>query len=255
MFADDSPSALPYCGAPPLPAEIWSRWNGDPLLIALLAALLALPRDRHGGRRSGASFTIGWLIVVVLSVSPLCALTSALFSARAAHHALLIAAAAPLLVAGGLRLPRLARDGAAIPLAAAIQAATLWIWHLPAPYAAALSHDGVYLAMQVTLLASALLFWSSLRQPSAPAGTVLLALLATTLQMGLLGALITFASTPLYAPHLQTTAAWGLSALEDQQLGGLIMWVPASLPALGAALLVIVRRLAGERAGRAEARP
>jgi putative membrane protein len=65
-------------------------------------------------------------------------------------------------------------------------------------------------------------------------------------QMGLLGALITFAGEPLYAPHLLTTAAWGLTPLEDQQLGGLIMWAPAAAVYLVAALLVAGRWLRDE---------
>lgn len=245
MSVDASLAALPYCGAPPVPAEIWSRWNGDPVLLALLAALAAVAIRRGEPARRRTWFALGWLGLVVLAVSPLCAATSALFSARAAHHLLLIAVVAPMLVAGGLRLPPPAGGATGIRIAAVLQALTLWFWHLPGPYAAALSHDGIYWAMQASLLGGALLFWSGLTAPSAPTGAVLVALLGTTLQMGFLGALITFAAAPLYAPHLGTTAAWGLSALEDQQLGGLLMWVPGGLPYLAAAVLVVARRLAG----------
>ncbi len=62
--------------------------------------------------------------------------------------------------------------------------------------------------------------------------------------MGLLGAVITFARVPLYPPHFATTDPFGLSALADQQLAGLIMWVPATIPYLAAALLLIGRGLA-----------
>jgi putative membrane protein len=120
----------------------------------------------------------------------------------------------------------------------------LWAWHYPPLYAAALSNDAVYWAMQGSLLATATGFWVALRRASV--ATVVAALLATMVQMGLLGALITFAGEPLYAPHLLTTAAWGLTPLEDQQLGGLIMWAPAAAVYLVAALLVAGRWLRDE---------
>src|SRR3546814_6882199 len=88
--------------------------------------------------------------------------------------------------------------------------------------------------MQLSLLASAMAFWAALRGASAP--TAILLLLAMMVQMGLLGALITFAGAPLYAPHYATTMVWGLTPLEDQQLAGLIMWAPAAAFYLGAAL-------------------
>src|SRR3546814_11484875 len=88
--------------------------------------------------------------------------------------------------------------------------------------------------MQLSLLASAAAFWGALRRVSSP--TAILLLLAMMVQMGLLGALITFAGAPLYAPHYATTMVWGLTPLEDQQLAGLIMWAPAAAFYLGAAL-------------------
>jgi putative membrane protein len=66
-------------------------------------------------------------------------------------------------------------------------------------------------------------------------------------QMGLLGALLTFAARPLYAPHLASTAAWGFSPLEDQQLAGLVMWAPAAGIYLGAALWLLARWLGPDR--------
>jgi cytochrome c oxidase assembly factor CtaG len=66
----------------------------------------------------------------------------------------------------------------------------------------------------------------------------LLASLVSTVQMGLLGALITLAPRPLYAPHLLTTDAWGLAPLEDQQLGGLVMWIPGGVAYVVGALAV-----------------
>ena len=65
-------------------------------------------------------------------------------------------------------------------------------------------------------------------------------------EMGLLGALLTFSQNAIYAPHALTTAAWGLSPLEDQQLAGLIMWAPGALAYLAAALARLYRLLEGE---------
>jgi putative membrane protein len=62
---------------------------------------------------------------------------------------------------------------------------------------------------------------------------------ASSVQMGFLGALITLASRAVYTPHALTTAAWGLTPLQDQQLGGLIMWVPGCLVFLAFALLAM----------------
>ena len=96
--------------------------------------------------------------------------------------------------------------------------------------------------MQASLLGSAMAFWAALRRAAAPVTIALL--LATMVQMGLLGALLTFAGSPLFGPHLLTTAPWGLSPLADQQLAGLIIWAPGSGLYLAAALLTGWRLLA-----------
>ncbi len=233
----------PYCGAAPLPSELLSRWNLDPvLLLGLAGVVLAWNRFSNltPERRYWLAAATG--LALVLFVSPFCALTSALFSARVTHHVLLTAAIAPLLM---LAVPRerLQLPGS-LALWTAVQAVVFWLWHAPPLYAAALSSDAVYWVMQITLLGSAFGFWTALRRASE-AGAVA-ALLASTVQMGLLGAIITFAGVALYAPHGGTTAPWGLSPLEDQQLAGLIMWVPTAGLYLGIALFVANRWLARE---------
>lgn len=235
---------LPYCGAAPLPGEWLTRWNFDPLLIAgLIAAALgwhlAIGRQAPGRRKW---FAAAFALVLILFVSPFCALTSALFSARVVHHVLLTTVVAPLLV---LSLPasRMRLPGPLVFWTAAY-ALIFWAWHGPGLYSLALSSDAVYWLMQGTLLVSALGFWSALRRSTEPASVA--ALLATMVQMGLLGALITFAANPLYAPHFASTLPWGLDPLEDQQLAGLIMWVPAAAIYLAAALVIAGRWLARE---------
>lgn len=233
------PIWIPYCGAAPLPSEWLGRWNFDPVLIAVLACFALLFHVRSASlepaRRwcSGAAF----LLLAVLFISPFCALTSALFSARVVHHILMTAAVAPLLAASmpvrELRLP------GSLAVWTAVQAIIFWAWHSPPIYSWALSNDLAYWLMQISMLASAVGFWIAIRRASAPAAVG--ALLATMVQMGLLGALITFSASPLYAPHLASTIAWGYTPLEDQQLAGLIMWAPAAGLYLGAALVLIGR--------------
>lgn len=178
-------------------------------------------------------------LTILLFVSPFCALSSALFSARVTHHVLLAAVLAPLIVFG-VPKTRLQLPGS-LGLWTITQALVFWLWHSPGLYAEALSSDLVYWAMQLSLVATAVGFWAALRRSTAPAGIA--ALLVSTVQMGLLGALITFAGSPLYAPHFLTTEPWGLTALQDQQLAGLIMWAPSAGLYLAAALLLAQRRL------------
>uniref|UniRef100_Q07JU3 Cytochrome c oxidase assembly protein n=1 Tax=Rhodopseudomonas palustris (strain BisA53) TaxID=316055 RepID=Q07JU3_RHOP5 len=240
----------PYCGAAPLPAELLSRWNFDPALLAVMggAGLLhmgALLRDEAplGQNRRAVLAATGWALLVVLLVSPLCALTSALFSVRVAHHVVLVAGVAPLLALSLPRDLRVTWIGRAAGAAFIIHMVLLWFWHAPAPYAAALADPRIFWAMELSLLGSAMLLWMAVLSPAARLGAALAMLLGSVVQMGLLGAVITFARTPLYAAHLGVTAPWGLSALQDQQLAGLIMWVPASIPYLAAALALVASRL------------
>src|SRR3546814_13576847 len=93
--------------------------------------------------------------------------------------------------------------------------------------------------MQISLLLSACGLWVALLQSSAPKAAA--ALLAMMVQMGLLGALLTFSGSALYAPHLLTNQAWGMSPLQDPQLAGLIMLVPAAGMYLGGVMFRLVR--------------
>jgi putative membrane protein len=228
----------PYCGVGPTPLDLAMRWNLDPMLLIALAVLAALLwwRTRAQPRRRAAG-AAALMVLVVTFVSPLCALSSALFSARTVHHVLLVAAAAPLLSAA-LPPPR-----AKLPLAAtvAVQTAVFWAWHAPGAYGAALSNEAIYGLMQLSLLGSATLFWRAAR--SAESWPAAIGQIATMIQMGLLGALLALAPKAIYAPHLATAQAWGLTPLEDQQLAGLIMWIPAGTIYLAAAVAAARRGL------------
>lgn len=222
---------VPYCGAGATPADLMSRWNLDPVLLLVLVAGYA-GLILH--RRAWALPTAALALMLLIFVSPLCALSSALFSARTVHHVLLVAVAAPLLAwSVPIRLP----GGLVVSLAA--HAAVFWAWHAPAAYGWAMSNDLAYWLMQLSLLGSAVWFWSAVRATAAPAAVA--ALLVATVQMGLLGALLTFGGRALYEPHFSTTVAWGLAPLQDQQAAGLIMWAPAAAIYLICALVLLGR--------------
>ncbi|WP_439574827.1 cytochrome c oxidase assembly protein [Phreatobacter sp.] len=234
-----SASERPYCGPAPSPAELWSAWNLDPLLIAAFAvALCGLPL--LGGARERGCFLAGLGLLAVALMSPLCALTVALFSARSFHHLVVAAMAAPLIA---LALPAARRSGPLLPLVAS--SLVLWLWHWPAIYAAAFSSHVIYWALQIGLLAGFVWFWRAVLSPNTPPFAALLALGAGAAQMGLLAALLTLAPRPLYAVHGLGPLAWGLDPLTDQQLGGLLMWVPAFFVYGGLAMAAARRQAAG----------
>lgn len=200
------------------------------------------------GLGRAAVFTAGLGAIVVALVSPLDGLSALLFSAHMAQHLLLTVVAPPLLVLArpGLPLllgltPRL-RQGLSRasyrylrPLAGSpawlagvvlLQAAVMWFWHVPSMYEAALANSWIHGLEHVTMFAGALLVWMVILNPRLHA-TAIAALFFTALQGLALGALLTFAPRIIY-PSYQT-GAWGLTALEHQQLGGLLMWVPTGV--------------------------
>lgn len=227
------PVWIPYCGPGPTPADWLARWNPDPVLLVALALGLAVAVWRMSGRERMCG-TAAVVVLAIVFVSPLCALSSALFAARTVHHVLLVAVAAPMIA---WSLPR--RPAGPLALATAAQAAVFWAWHAPSAYGWALSNDAAYWLMQISLLGTAVWFWAAVRRASAPAAVA--ALLIAMVAMGLLGALLTFTGQPVYEPHFLTTAAWSLSPLDDQQAAGLIMWAPAAAVYLAAALMVLGR--------------
>jgi putative membrane protein len=128
-----------------------------------------------------------------------------------------------------------------------LHAAALWGWHAPALFESALERPPIHDAQHISFLLTALLFWNGLLRARAAGneGVSVLYLFTTTVHSGVLGALITFASHPWFPHYRETAPAWGFSALEDQQLGGLIMWVPASLVYVGVALVLLARWIQG----------
>lgn len=210
-----------YCGSAPTAASWLERWNGDAVLItALVLAAGTMMALRGGERRAGL---IAIAILAIVFVSPLCALSVALFSMRTLHHLLLIGVAAPLLaVAVPTRTP--------LPPSIALSVATitLWFWHIPAAYDAALANKLIYWTMQASLLATAWSYWDAVRRADPPVALTLIATGAA--QMGMLGAILTFVTRPLYGTHLATTVPFGIGPVADQQLAGLAMWVIGLVP-------------------------
>ena len=233
---------VPYCGSPPLPGHL--TWNTDPVLIGILALagcayFIRARRSQNITRRSQLWSSAGFVIAVAAFVSPLCNLSVALFSARVTQHMILILIAAPLLVLGrfevllSLNLGRKREAESAgwkLGLSGTAFAIALWTWHLPGPYDATLQSNIAYWLMHVTTFGTALLLWHGLlRSSSSSLGAALIVGFATATQMSILGAILTLSSRALFSVHQSTTWPWGLSPLEDQQLGGLIMWFPAGV--------------------------
>jgi putative membrane protein len=225
-----APGFIPYCGSPPTPGAL--DWNLDPVLIAVLLALSVAHVGfaySHGVAKQGAAAcAFGWLVLSLALISPLCNLSVALFSARVTQHMVIALLAAPLMARGLVFAPAARRLPTGYAwMAAVVFAAIFWIWHSPAFYDETLRSNLVYWLMHATTVAAALGLWIAVFTSSGPLAFLLL--FASGLQMSLLGALLTFADVPLFSVHEFTTAAWGLTWLQDQQLGGLVMWVPAGL--------------------------
>jgi putative membrane protein len=249
-------------GSPTFVTLPWSfePWEvGSVGVVALLyvVGLLRLWTRAGVGRgvrvAEAASYGCGLLAIVAALMSPLDGLADALFSAHMVEHELLMVVAAPLLVLGrplaawvwavpaswrraiggsfrrpGWRRPWLVFAGP--PCAWMLHALALWLWHLPALFEAALESEGIHATQHICFLGTALVFWWSVLGGTSrrDRGIALLSIFTTMVHTGALGALFTLSTRVWYPSYLATAPAWGLTALEDQQLGGIIMWVPTA---------------------------
>jgi putative membrane protein len=210
----------------PLAGELLTRFNPDPVLLAALIVAMSL-QLWHGGltRRRRVMSVLGWIVASIAFMSPLCALSVALFSARVAQHMILVLIAAPMIALGVPMKAR--RAGWPLWLSALLFFFSLWFWHMPLPYEATFGSVAVYWSMHICLFGSAICLWSELLHHSrAQMAEAFIIGALTSMQMGLLGAILSLAEHALFRSHLTTAWAWGLTPLEDQQLGGVIMWVP-----------------------------
>ena len=279
--------AAAHDGQPIVPHDLWGAWSFEPWVVLGLGASLAVyamglrrlwtrAGRGHGVRRwECASFLVGWAVLALSLVSPLHALGSALLSAHMVQHELLMLVAAPLLVLGRPMVaalwaaPQSWRRGAgAVALrdvvqspwgwmtapfaAAAIHAAAIWLWHAPGLYERAVRSEVLHALQHVAFIGTALLFWWALlhaRRSRTRDGQAIAVLFMTALHTGALGALLAFAPSLWYSVYAATTGPWGLSPLEDQQMAGMIMWIPGGGAYIIAGLALTLRVLGGSPTG------
>jgi putative membrane protein len=117
----------------------------------------------------------------------------------------------------------------------------IWVWHLPVLFQATLTSELVHAAQHLSFVGSALLFWWAIVHPPrrAALGLSIVYLFTTAVHTAVLGALMAFARTPWYPSYASSVAAWGMTPLDDQQVAGLVMWIPASFAYLIAALIIM----------------
>lgn len=244
-------------------------WVSLPLMIVLLAYFIGTWRmlkkrkqlSTHTKKRLGL-FLGGWLCLVIALLSPVDSLGNSFFSMHMVQHELLMIIAAPLLV---LSRP-LASWAWALPktdvvlfntitankhfsafwrflihpfTAWTVHATVLWGWHIPYMFENALHRNWLHDIQHFSFFSSALLFWWSLLRGNNAHNAIfpVISLFTTALHTALLGALLTFSSQVWYPSYIIANGGTE-HALKDQQLGGLIMWVPGGLPYLVITLLL-----------------
>ena len=278
--------AVAHGGQPHDWHDLVRAWSFEPLVVIGLVASLIMflvglwRRNRSTRMWEGICFAGGWLALLIALVSPLHAWGRVLFSAHMSQHEVLMLVAAPLLVLGrpiivflwafpvnwSRRIGNLGKVGwvqrawrlLTIPLVAwLVHAVALWIWHVPVLFEAVLQNEWVHTLQHLSFLISALLFWWALihgPQGAMGYGAAVLYLFTTSIHSGALGALLTLTGSVWYPSYTGLTSSWGLTPLEDQQLGGLIMWIPAGLVYIiaGLALFAGWLREAEVRAARRE---
>lgn len=222
------------------------------LTVLLLAAALGLYllglrrlwRKAGPGRgihyRNLAAFVLGWLVIGLALLSPLHHYAERLLWAHMVQHELLMVLAAPLLVLGRpleawrwvfpLRVPKVLSDPV---FAWGLHAAGIWAWHIPVLFEAAVRNPWLHLLQHTSFFVPAAIFWWTVLAPGPRQLVGVLSLLTTMMHTGALGALMTFSRTPWYAGY----------GLEDQQLAGLVMWVPAGIAYPLGALFLLSRSL------------
>ena len=272
---------------PVAPGDLLGHWSLDPfVLVPLLALHLLYGRGVFALRRRRgslplalapwrvASFLGGELCLLAALASPLDALSGTLLSAHMVQHVILIAVAPLLLVLGRPEIAcvqglpegarrRLARSSAwrglarvagaaSRPLpATALHGTALWFWHAPGLFEAAAGDPTLHRIEHFCFFGTAVLFWRGVLGSDRSAATAFAgsgAALITLIHGGFLSALLSLSPSVLYPAATRWAPVWGLTPLEDQQLAGVIMWVPAGAFYLGAGLWLAARLLGREPA-------
>ena len=237
--------------------DFWlTQWDWEPTILIGTALILGLYlyaigpfRERHGfesvSRGKALAFVLGVDIIFLALVSPLDALSDKfLFSAHMVQHLLLTMVGPMLMVIGTPEwfLRPIVRNKVLFPVARFLTYPAVafvlfngdfFLWHAPALYDATLINSTLHIFEHLTFIVFGILFWWPLLSPSKDLprlsiGGQVLYLFFGGMPSVLLGAGLTFAP-PLYAPYIAAPRAWGISAATDQQLGGLIMWVPVNI--------------------------
>ncbi len=254
-------------------------WLNVALIVSLALLCAGYGRGVHelwGRRGTGAvipvwrvtAFGLGIAALLIALTGPAHELAERSFAGHMTQHMILLVVAGPLLAAGAIGLPlslagprrlrsrwarwrvgsvgnRLRRPGNLAVLAGAAQALVIWAWHLPVLYHLALRNEVAHAIEHSCFVGTATLLWSTLlgsERHRLPGPVAVLLLFATMLPAAALGAALTLAPVPLYPPDALAPA--GGDALADQQLAGLVMWIPMDVLALAAALVVFRRWLA-----------
>jgi putative membrane protein len=265
-------AVLAHAGRPVEPHDLWGAWNLDAaLLVSLVLTVWVYRRGRVLGARREADawrarcFAGALAAIGVALVSPLDALSGALASAHMVQHVLLLLVVAPLLALAAPSSTLLRGSPLVVRQASArwrarlrgslralrhpvtvwlLHVGTIWFWHAAVPYGAALERAPLHILEHASFLATGWAFWHVVIGPRgvgrAPRGLGVLLVFAMATQSVFLSALLTFAQTPWYAGYATTTLPWGLAPLADQQLAGVIMWIPAGAIYLTAALALLV---------------
>lgn len=246
-----------------------TEWNWEPSILAGTALIVGGylyavgPLRRKYGLAPATgwpvfAFLLGVLLMFLALVSPLDELGDTyLFSAHMVQHLFLTTIGPPLLLLGTptwmaeplLRnsvVFRIARFLALPAVAFLLFNADFWLWHAPPLYDATLENEAIHILEHLTFIVFGLLFWwpifSPLKEglPRLPLGGQILYLFLGGMPMVALGAGLTFAP-PLYAPYLTAPRVWDISPVMDQQLGGLIMWIPGSLLNIAIVSVLFIR--------------
>ena len=263
--------------ARPRPTVPWeAAWSLHPSILvgtALLGALyfwgIGPARRRYAlgppARRSEVfAFSAGIVVMLVSLNGPIHDLSDYyLFLIHMAQHLLLTLLLPPLLIYGTpewllrplLRNPAVhaVARGLTHPVAAGLLFSFIVAaWHTVPAYDLMMRNHEVHIATHLMFMVVAVLMWwpamSRMPElPPLPLGARMLYLFLVSLPMQAVAAIITMADTPFYAWYVSAPRTWGLSPLEDQKLGGLLMWVPGNLWMFGAIAVLFFRWAREER--------
>ncbi|MBW9117687.1 cytochrome c oxidase assembly protein [Rhizobium cauense] len=248
------------------------EWTFDPWIvtpIALAGGLFAIGQAKLAVRskertiviRSGAAYWGGWTVLFVALMSPLHFLGEHLFTFHMIEHELVMAIAAPLIVVArpiGVLiwgLPRAARHLVMTvvkshpvertwdfltkgTVATLLHGLAIWIWHAPALFDATVTVVTLHRLQHLSFFVTAILFWWAIVW-KVGRGAGAWHLFVTMMHTSVLGALITLSPRVAYVSQTQAAPDWGLTPLEDQQLAGIVMWVPGGIIYAGAALAML----------------